>query len=596
MGRRGLIGQIVPRYAALTAASLLALVAYAAYSFRGMHLKAAFEELEAEARLAAGQVRGVLRVGDHPAVDALCKQLAADSGTRFTVILPSGLVAGDSSADPSAMDNHGDRPEVRDAQTGGVGRSRRFSTTLQQDLLYVALPLIEGDSPLGIVRAALPLEAVTGPVWTVLRRMAYGAALLTAVAGALGWVFARRLAESLDQLRRGAERFAQGDLAAPLPSSRVREVAGLSEAMGAMARQIDERIRAGLTQLNEQEAVLRSMVEGVLAVDREERIISMNQAAARFLGADAAQAQGKPLQAVVRNTALRDFVRNALASPETLETEIMLRRDGVQTLQIHGTVLRDEAGEGIGAMVVLNDVTRLRQLEQVRRDFVANVSHELKTPITSIKGFVETLLDGAIENVEDARRFLEIVARHVDRLNTIIDDLLTLSRLEREEEPEIYLEPADLRNVLEGAVELCRQAADAKGIRIEIRCDEALSARINPPLIERAVVNLVDNAIKYSGEGSRVAVEGRSDGGRVLISVRDQGCGIPAAHLPRLFERFYRVDQARSRQLGGTGLGLSIVRHIAQCHHGKVAVESEVGRGSTFILELPAEGDKTGAA
>jgi two-component system phosphate regulon sensor histidine kinase PhoR len=247
-------------------------------------------------------------------------------------------------------------------------------------------------------------------------------------------------------------------------------------------------------------------------------------------------------------------------------------------------------GRRIGAVVVFNDVSRLRRLENLRRDFVANVSHELKTPITSIKGFVETLLDGAIHNPADAERFLKIVAKHADRLNCIIEDLLMLSRLEQDGKQGMEMQKTGLRGILNSAVEICAQRAAGKNMIINVECSDALSATVNPPLIEQALINLIGNAIKYSADGKTVAVSARAEDGGVRLIVKDQGYGIEEKHLDRLFERFYRVDKGRSRQEGGTGLGLSIVKHIAQAHGGTVAVQSRYGEGSTFSIFLPILG------
>jgi len=233
-------------------------------------------------------------------------------------------------------------------------------------------------------------------------------------------------------------------------------------------------------------------------------------------------------------------------------------------------------------------VTRLKKLEKVRRDFVANVSHELRTPVTSIKGFVETLLDGAMNNPQELQRFLQIVAAQTDRLNAIIEDLLTLSRIEQEaEKAEIALSFGSIKAVLQTAIEVCRPKAANKEIELDLTCDDALQAPINPPLLEQAIINLIDNAIKYSPPGQSVHIEADCDGGEVRVQVRDHGCGIGREHLPRIFERFYRVDKARSRTLGGTGLGLAIVKHIAQAHHGRASVESVLGQGSVFYIHLP---------
>jgi len=278
-------------------------------------------------------------------------------------------------------------------------------------------------------------------------------------------------------------------------------------------------------------------------------------------GCDLAEAQGRSIQEVVRNTVLQQFVKNALSSQEAVEKEIVLSSDRERFLNGHGTLLRDAEGKQIGALIVLNDVTRLLRLEKIRREFVANASHEIKTPITAIKGFVETLRDGAVENHEDAERFLEIIGKHVDRLEAIIEDLLSLSRLEQEAgREEVLLGEGRLKDVLETAIQVCEANAMAKKIEVELSCAEDIVAKFDPLFLEQAIVNLIDNAIKYSGEGKIVWVEAVKAGKEIILSVRDQGCGIEKNHLPRLFERFYRADKARSRQLGGTGLGLAIVQ------------------------------------
>jgi two-component system phosphate regulon sensor histidine kinase PhoR len=370
-----------------------------------------------------------------------------------------------------------------------------------------------------------------------------------------------------------------------------------------MAAAIEVQLRTIQRQLNEQDAVLQSMMEGVLAVDNDERLLRLNAAAARLLRVDGDRVQGRPIQEVIRNVELQRFIARLLASRAPQEGEVILRDEpqsagrpnsgalvaGERFMQAHGTVLRDEQGRGIGALVVLNDVTRLRRLETVRREFVANVSHELKTPITSIKGFVETLLDGAWQNPDDARRFLEIVAKQSERLNAIIEDLLVLSSLEQETtDGRAVLGDGGVCEVLQAAVQVCAVKAAEKGVAIAIDCPAGLRAPMNAPLIEQAVVNLIDNAVKYSESGQSIDISARTTPDGLVIRVRDHGAGIAPEHVPRLFERFYRVDRGRSRQQGGTGLGLAIVKHIAKAHGGTVTVESKVGEGSTFEVTLPA--------
>lgn len=403
------------------------------------------------------------------------------------------------------------------------------------------------------------------------------------------WIVSLSVVDPLARLRDAARAYAAGELNGKLHAPESAEFAEAAESLNEMARRLAERISGLLRRNNEQEAVLTSMVEGVLAVDTEERVISLNLAAGRLLGADPKEVAGRNLQEVVRNADLRRFVASALVCKRPVEGDVVLRNVQERVLQAHGTALRDPAGRGIGAVIVLNDVSRLRQLENMRRDFAANVSHELKTPITSIKGFVETLLDGAMHDPHDAERFLRIIARQADRLNAIIEDLLSLSRIETEAEAaDIELETVALHETLSAAVHNCETKAAERGVRIEIEGDPQLAAKINSPLFEQAVTNLLDNAVKYSNQDGQVELLVSHADNEILVQVRDHGCGIAEEHLSRLFERFYRVDKARSRKLGGTGLGLAIVKHIVLAHRGTVTVESKADVGSTFTIHLPA--------
>jgi two-component system phosphate regulon sensor histidine kinase PhoR len=420
-------------------------------------------------------------------------------------------------------------------------------------------------------------------------RLIVGGIVVVVAAAVISRVVELAVVAPLARMRDAARKYSEGELGYKLHAADSLEFAELFEALNSMAHRLDERIGALLRRNNEQEAVLTSMVEGVLAVDTEERVISLNSAAGRLLGTNPREMQGKSLQEVVRNADLRRFVASALVCKQPVEGDVVLRNARDRVLQANGTALRDPAGRGIGAVIVLNDVSRLRQLENMRRDFAANVSHELKTPIASIKGFVETLLDGAMHSPDDAERFLRIIARQADRLNAIIEDLLSLSRIEKEgEAADIVLQTAALQETLTAAIHNVEGKAAERGIAIELAGEPDLQAKINAPLLEQAVTNLLDNAIKYSEAESRVELNVSARGGEILIEVRDRGCGIAEEHLSRLFERFYRVDRARSRKLGGTGLGLAIVKHIVLAHRGQVTVESTPEVGSVFTIHLPA--------
>jgi two-component system phosphate regulon sensor histidine kinase PhoR len=429
--------------------------------------------------------------------------------------------------------------------------------------------------------AALAAAAWSGQVWI--------ASLIGVLCCAgLSLVLSRRMSRPLDEIEAGAERFAGGDLGHRLRTTDAREMGALAETMNRMAEQLDERIQTVLRQQNEREAMLSSMEEGVLAIDNEGTILSLNKACATLLHEEPARLQGRSIYEVIRKADLLRFIELALASAGPVEGELQIRGASDRWVSAHGTLLRDPQRGKIGVLIVLHDVTRLRHLEEVRRDFVANVSHELRTPITSIKGFLETLADGAFEDHQNAPRFLQIMLRQVNRLDAIIGDLLTLSRIEKGTEGQlIEVAPEPIRAILLAAIEMCEKKAAAKPVRIELDCPEDLTAEINAALLEQAAVNLLDNAIKYSNPDGRIELSAAGEGADLVIRVKDCGCGIDEKHLPRLFERFYRVDKARSRELGGTGLGLAIVRHIALAHRGTVSVESKLGAGSTFCLRLP---------
>jgi two-component system, OmpR family, phosphate regulon sensor histidine kinase PhoR len=589
MRRRRLVAQLFPSYLIIVLLALLAVTWFVSQAWRHSFLDQTAADLTVRADLVKPQFQKLLSPLQPEAVDRLCKELGQLSHTRLTIVMPSGRVVGDSSKNPALMDNHSDRPEIQQAFAGKIGISTRHSYTEETTMMYVAAPFMDHGQVIGAVRASLPVVFIGRFLNDMYFKVALGGMGAALLAALLSLFMARRLSRPLEEMKQGAQRFAQGDLRVKVPVPASDELASLAEALNYMAEQLDQRIRTIIIQRQEQDAVLASMVEGVMAVDQRERLITLNQAGARLLGVDPETAKDRPLPEVVRNPDLQNFVSRTLASSRQVDGEIILRDDNRdRLLQVTGTTLRDLQGKAFGALIVLNDVTRLRRLEQARRDFVANVSHELKTPITSIKGFVETLLDGAMQEPENALSFLQIIARHADRLNEIIDDLLSLSRIEQDsEQGKIPLAPGRIKEVLNNAIQICRERAAAKDIAIDLTCPDDLIAEINAPLLEQAVVNLIDNAVKYSPAARPVQVGAREELGEVWILVRDQGPGIAPEHLPRLFERFYRVDAGRSRKVGGTGLGLAIVKHIAQAHEGYVTLQSAPGKGSTFFIHLP---------
>jgi len=519
-------------------------------------------------------------------------QLVNDLGrlslSRITIILPDGKVVADSAENPATMENHRDRPEIREAMAGQTGQSLRYSDTLRRRLMYLAIPVWQNGAVAGVVRVSLPLTVIDDALKSLHVSMVLGGLVVAGLFALLALALSRRITRPLEYMRQASEQFAKGELNARIPVPDTEEMGALAQTMNQMAGQLHERVRSMVLQHNEQRAVLANMVEGVLAVDTSERVLHINPAACQLLGMKPGEGRGRHILETVRNIELQEFLEATLSTSDPTEREIVLRGTTERFIQLHGAALKDADGKNIGALVVMNDITRLKRLETMRRDFVANVSHELKTPITTLKGCVETLSGGAVNQPGEAMRFLDMMERHVNRLELMVEDLLALSRLEFESERgEIALEKGSVHDVIARAVQSFSKRAEAKGILLVMDCPDSLQTLINAPLLEQAVGNFLDNAIKYSSEETRITVTGALVKDFVEIRVADQGPGIEKKHWERIFERFYRVDQARSRAMGGTGLGLAIVKHIAIAHHGNVSMESVPGHGSTFILRLP---------
>lgn len=588
MRRRALVWQLFPVYFLITLASLLAIGFFALGALRDFYYAQTTEDLEIRACLIRQHLVRDDMLRDRRSLTAAVRPLSRSCGTRVTIIDPSGTVLADSDADPSGMENHADRPEFRRAIAGQVGAARRYSPTLRRTMVYVAVPIPDAHRPEAVIRVSKAAVAIDARPTVVYTEIALAVAATAIIAGLASFLAARGVSIPLRRLRDAADKLAAGDLTARAPLADTEEFAGLADTLNSMASRLDEQMRSSAQQGREQQAILAGMKEGVVAVGADDRILILNPTAEQLLGVTMDSVRGKTVQEAIRHPGLQRFFEMAYASEVPSVEEIVLRGRDERLLQATGSALVDAGGKRIGALVVLNDVTQTRRLENLRRDFVANVSHELKTPITSIKGFVETLRDGAIDDPEKAREFLEIVARQADRLNAIIEDLLALSAIEqRAEAAEIPRERERILTIVEAAVVGLESRARLTGVAVNVECPPDLEADVNAPLLEQAITNLLDNAIKYSPSGSTVNVTAQFADGEVAIHVADTGPGIEPEHIPRLFERFYRVDKARSRKQGGTGLGLAIVKHIVQAHGGRTGVKSAPGQGSVFSIYLP---------
>lgn len=609
MLHKKLIWQIFPANLVTILVAIIAVTLYASTTLHAFFLGESKNDLASRAFLIKSRVERQLTSSDFQELRNFCIRVGRESATRITVIDKTGKVLADSDENPEIMENHLARPEIAQAFAGKTGQSLRFSKTLNESMLYVALPIyssqngnqstssaVDSQKVTHVLRMAVPVTVIDRTLKGIQLRIALGSIVVVLLAAVVTLLISRNISRPLEEMKKNAEAFAGGDFSQKmLPRQRRSvslEVMTLASSMDRMAELLDEKIKAIETHRNQLDTVFSSMVESVIAIDLEERIISINKAAARLIGVSRHEAQGKYVQAIIRNLSLQKQLTKALQTGEPVEEEIVLQdQEGDKLLQTRIVTLFDGKSRSVGALVVMNDVTNLRKLETIRRDFVANVSHELRTPITSIRGYVETLLDGALDNREDSINFLQIVLRQSDRLNAIIDDLLALSRIEKEsQEGEIYLQEGPLYPVLVAAIQTCQVEADKTSVKLVLDCPENLLADMNDTLLEQAVVNLLVNAIKYSRQGNTVMLTAEETGvpnaKKAAISVRDTGCGIAKEHLPRLFERFYRSDRARSRAVGGTGLGLAIVKHIVQAHDGKIEVRSQEGVGSEFRITL----------
>lgn len=590
MRQSRLLWRIYVYFLLATLAALAVSTGYAVRSLRRFQEEQVATDLAATARLIAHEIPHHALDESVSEIDRLCKDLGPLADKRMTVILPSGLVVGDSDEDPARMDNHANRPEIAEAFRGTTGESARFSDTLKRTLKYVAVPVQRNGRIVAVVRVSQPLAEIEWTRRIFSRQILLGGLSTAVLFAAVALFLSRRITQPLEEMRRVAARLAGGDLEARMSVRTSDEVGELARTLNEMAAQLSDRMDTITRQQVEQNAVLTCMVEGVLAIDSDGRILYVNDAAGRLLGVLPEQARGRTVQETVRHPDVQNFIIATPRGINTSETQIVMRGLDERHVQLHGAPLTDPGGQQIGGLVVINDITRLKRLESVRSEFVANVSHELKTPITALKGCVETLSEDTPLEPDDADRFLDMMTRHVRRLEAIVRDLLSLSRLEFEvERGEVPCERGPIRDVIRRAVQSVADRAQAKKISFTVTCPDKLSALINGALLEQAVANLADNAVKYSDEGTAVTVEAKDEGDEIVIRVADEGPGIESKHLPRLFERFYRVDRARSRALGGTGLGLSIVKHIALAHEGNVTVESVLGQGTTFTLHLPRE-------
>ncbi len=519
---------------------------------------------------------------------ARIREAGVRAGVRLTVIDTTGTVVADSVEDAAGMNDHSTRPEILQASERQTGSATRYSSTIGTDMMYVAVAVPEGAHHVAFVRTSVPLTEINERLSQTRLLIAASAGIAALVGLLIGALFARLLTRRLTRLTKAAEALAAGEYELELPIGSRDEFGRLAVAFNDMARQLKERMDTIVSDRNQVVAILTSMTEGVIAVDARQNIVHINAAAAAMLGVNAADCIGQPVWKAVRVSALNEAADAVLETGSDDRREARITGESeTRELELRTAPLRDSRGEVAGAVLVLSDFTDLRRLETVRTDFVSNVSHELKTPLAAIQALVETLIDDETIDPTTRADFLGRIAKQSRRLNTIVLDLLSLSRMEAEGKG-LERKPIDLRTIVSECIELCRETSQKAGITLACQLP-ASPVRVfaNDEAMKQLLGNLLDNALKYTPGEGRVEVRVSTDNGDAVVEVEDTGAGIEASHLPRIFERFYRVDRARSRELGGTGLGLAIVKHVALAHGGAVRVSSTPGKGSTFVVSLP---------
>ena len=578
-------------YVALLVAVLIAVDLYSARVIRSQAIRSANSQLTSLLNVA--QTRPP-KAAD-PADLQTWTEWMAKSGARVTIVDSSGRVLADSTADATTMENHANRPEVQQAIAQGHGQAIHHGETLNRDLVCQAVRYEEADGQLIVIRLAVPLSEIDLSVSELRQRLLIASIVMLLIGAIASLGFARMFSARIDRLKDFSQRIAEGDFRPLLPEGPRDELSALADSMNQTAARLDLEIRMLSGERNRSSAILRSMVEGVAVIDADERLVFYNRAFSEIFGVQ--DAEGRPLIEVVRNAELVGLIRKALRGDEGLQNDISMGIVQMQNFSVTAAPVKalDPTGaehdlakaKPSGAVVVLHDVTELRRLERVRQDFVANVSHEFKTPLTAIQGFAETLLGGALDDPTNNRRFLDIIRNHAIRLARLTNDLLKLARIEAGK-LEVEFFPVGLIELIEGCAETTLMKASRKQITLEIEVPPGLPAvQGDASLLRDVLQNLLDNAIQYTPAGGHVHVTAEAKGREAVITVSDTGIGIPTSDRERIFERFYRVDAARSREAGGTGLGLSIAKHIVEAHNGRLWVDSVIGEGSKFSFSIP---------
>jgi len=578
MPRWGIMWKHYFYYLLIIALIVPSLIFFASREIERHYLKTIETNLKYQAELTEELLENFLPYGEIRQIDELVKRTGKRIDTRITVIGLDGQVLGDSEKDPQKMENHLTRPEIQQALREGMGKSIRYSTTLKEEMLYIALPARKNGRITGIIRTSFPLGQIKALVWNVNSKIIYLALILAIFVLLLSFLSAKSITKPIKEMALVAKKIAKGNFNARVSIKAKDEIGELSFALNQMAQELRRLFTTLAVEREELQKILWAMAEGVVVLDSQKRIVLANESFKKMYGFSSQSITDRPYWEILRNIDIERLINKALKSGKTETSEIRYR-DKVYL----GNATSLSRAKEKEILIVFHNITEVKQLERVKADFIANVSHELRTPLTAIKGFVETLGE---ETTEEQRHFLEIIKKHTDRLINLVSDLLLLSKIE-ERGKELEVEDVNLKEVVRDVLKIFESKLKKKNLKLELAVPDMLpSIKADSFLMEQLFINLIDNALKYTKEGE-VKVEIIPQNQKVKIRVSDTGIGIPKEHINRIFERFYVVDKARSRQLGGTGLGLSIVKHIVLLHNGEISVDSKIGKGTTFTIILP---------
>ena len=540
-------------------------------------------QLENEAIITAeASLPGLLGEDKNDIIDALAKRLGEQTGTRVTIVAPDGTVLGDSEEDPATMENHADRPEIRDALYTGFGESTRFSITLGQKMMYIAVPISNQGEVLGIARVSLPLTTVENLVNRVTVSIVAAMVLTVLVVMLVAWFIARITTRPIRELTIASRKMTSGELGQKIAIETRGEVGELTQAFNEMSLELKGLVDTISGDRARLATILDNMTDGVIMTDVEGNVLLANNATRKLFNIK--NESGKPLIEVVRDHEMDEVLKLCL---QTAKTQAVQYESGASKKYIRAIAIPISADELSGVLLLLQDLTELRNLQTTRRELIGNISHEFRTPLASIKAMAETLHNGAVDDKETARDFLSRIDDEVERLTQIVAELTELSRIETGQ-AELRLEPVNLNLLIEEVTTQLSTQAERQQLIVERKLAvDTRPVQADKERIRQTIINLVHNAIKFTDPGGKITIATQVRSDSVIVDISDTGIGISKSDLPHVFERFYKGDRARSG--GGTGMGLAIAKHVVEAHGGSIWVQSEEGKGSTFSLSLPVK-------